>query len=103
MTNSSLVRSGKELKELVCLSREGTTLILDEVGTAPCFHTFCILISVLLCLYQFYSWYIYHDHEKDFGKSVSSAEYIEDVNNDSVIIIDGLTKVSSITVEIAVI
>ncbi|KIM60651.1 hypothetical protein SCLCIDRAFT_1183389 [Scleroderma citrinum Foug A] len=62
--------AGKELKELVCLSREGTTLILDE----------------------FYSWYIYHDHEKDFGKSVSSAEYIEDVNNDSVIIIDGLTK-----------
>lgn len=62
--------AGKELKELVSLSRESTTLILDE----------------------FYSWYIYHDHEKDFGKSVSSAEYIEDVNNDSVVIIDGLTK-----------
>ncbi|ETW86171.1 hypothetical protein HETIRDRAFT_457659 [Heterobasidion irregulare TC 32-1] len=65
------VIEGKDLKELVALSREDTTtLILDE----------------------FYSWYIYHDSEKDLGKSVSSAEYIEDVNTDSVVIIDGLTK-----------
>lgn len=42
---------------------------------------------------QFYSWYIYPDSEKDIGKSVSSAEYVEDVNSDSVVIIDGLTKV----------
>jgi len=55
---------------LVGLSREGTTVILDE----------------------FYSWYIYPEKEKDFGHSVSSAEYIEDVNEDSVVIIDGLTK-----------
>lgn len=61
---------GEELKELVALSREGTTLILDE----------------------FYSWYIYPEDESEFGKSVSSASYIEDVNSDSVIIIDGLTK-----------
>lgn len=64
------VIQGKNLKELVSLSREGTTLILDE----------------------FYSWYIYHDHDRDMGKSISSAEYVEDVNADSVIIIDGLTK-----------
>ncbi|KAI6132016.1 pyridoxal phosphate-dependent transferase [Pisolithus croceorrhizus] len=64
------VIAGKELKELVSLSREGTTLILDE----------------------FYSWYIYHDHDKDRGKSVSSAEYVEDVDTDSIVIIDGLTK-----------
>ncbi|KAF4578969.1 hypothetical protein EYR36_000778 [Pleurotus pulmonarius] len=64
------VIKGNDLKELVSLSREGSTLILDE----------------------FYSWYIYPDNEKDFGKSISSAEYIEDVNNDSVVIIDGLTK-----------
>ena len=44
---------------------------------------------------QFYSWYIYPENEEDFGKSVSSAEYIEDVDNDSVVIIDGLTKVST--------
>jgi aspartate/methionine/tyrosine aminotransferase len=61
---------GKDLKELVSLSREGTTVILDE----------------------FYSWYIYPEHERDFGKSISSAEYVEDVNTDSVVIIDGLTK-----------
>jgi len=64
------VIKGNDLKELVSLGREGTTVILDE----------------------FYSWYIYSDSEKDLGKSISSAEYIEDVNQDSVVIVDGLTK-----------
>lgn len=41
---------------------------------------------------QFYSWYIYHDNDDDIGKSISSAEYVDDVNRDSVIIVDGLTK-----------
>ena len=41
---------------------------------------------------QFYSWYIYPQKEEDFGKSVSSAAYIDDVNEDSIIIVDGLTK-----------
>jgi len=62
---------GNNLKELVDISRESTTtVILDE----------------------FYSWYIYHDDETNIGKSISSAEYVEDVNSDSVIIVDGLTK-----------
>lgn len=61
----------EELKELVRMSRESsTTLILDE----------------------FYSWYIYPEREADFGRSVSSAEFIDDVNEDSIIIVDGLTK-----------
>jgi len=64
------VIKGNELKELVGLSHEGTTLILDE----------------------FYSWYIYSDNEKDLGKSISSAEYIQDVNEDPIVIVDGLTK-----------
>jgi len=65
------VIAGQNLKELVEISRESsTTVILDE----------------------FYSWYIYHDNDADTGKSISSAEYVEDVNNDSVIIVDGLTK-----------
>jgi aspartate/methionine/tyrosine aminotransferase len=63
------VIQGEDLKELVALGREGTTLILDE----------------------FYSWYIYPENE-EFGRSVSSAEFIEDVDTDSIIIIDGLTK-----------
>ena len=60
---------------------------------------------------QFYSWYIYHENEQDMGKPVSSATYVDDVNavrgisvlfpekptdlprQDSVVIIDGLTKV----------
>ncbi|KAI6036432.1 pyridoxal phosphate-dependent transferase [Pisolithus microcarpus] len=71
------VIAGKDLKELVSLSREGTTLILDEAR--------------YLWL-QFYSWYIYHDNDKERGKSVSSAEYVEDVDTDSIVIIDGLTK-----------
>lgn len=64
------VIEGNDLKELVSLSREGTTVILDE----------------------FYSWYIYPEKEKDFGKCISSAEYIEDVNQDACVIVDGLTK-----------
>lgn len=47
---------------------------------------------------QFYSWYIYPEHERDFGKSISSAEYVDDVNTDPVVIIDGLTKVGRVTV-----
>ncbi|EDR14348.1 arylformamidase, partial [Laccaria bicolor S238N-H82] len=61
------VIKGHDLKELVSIGREGVTVILDE----------------------FYSWYIYPDNESDYGKSISSAKYIED---DSVVIIDGLTK-----------
>jgi aspartate/methionine/tyrosine aminotransferase len=62
---------GNDLKELVDICHESaTTVILDE----------------------FYSWYIYHDDDKDIGKSISSAEYVEDVNQDSVVIVDGLTK-----------
>ena len=57
----------------------------------------------VVCAPQFYSWYIYHEQERDLGKSVSSAEYIEDVNTDSVVIIDGLTKASSIAAVIATI
>ncbi|KIY71062.1 PLP-dependent transferase [Cylindrobasidium torrendii FP15055 ss-10] len=64
------VIKGDELKELVALSRDGTTVILDE----------------------FYSWYIYPGDDEEFGKSVSSAEYVEDVNEDAAIIVDGLTK-----------
>ncbi|KAH9977384.1 aminotransferase, partial [Lactifluus volemus] len=65
------VIQGKDLKELVDTARKSSvTVVLDE----------------------FYSWYIYHDHKGDIGKSISSAEYIDDVNKDPVIIIDGLTK-----------
>ncbi|KAI0032836.1 aminotransferase [Vararia minispora EC-137] len=67
------VIKGKELEEVVNLSREhSTTVILDE----------------------FYSWYIYHEKEKDIGKSISAAEYIEDVDKEAVVIVDGLTKAS---------
>jgi len=64
------VIKGQDLEALVSLSREGTTVILDE----------------------FYSWYIYPENEQDYGQSISSASYIQDVNTDSVIIVDGLTK-----------
>jgi hypothetical protein len=53
-----------------------TTLVLDEVRTSISFRHYHLLINS-----QFYSWYIYHDDEKDFGKPVSSAAYIDDVND----------------------
>ncbi|TCD70966.1 hypothetical protein EIP91_000873 [Steccherinum ochraceum] len=65
------VIQGEELKDLVQLSRDTTTtLILDE----------------------FYSWYLYPEKEEEFGKCVSSAEFVKDVNEDSIVIVDGLTK-----------
>ncbi|SCV72184.1 BQ2448_4878 [Microbotryum intermedium] len=58
---------GEELEQLVDLGRQGTTIILDE----------------------FYSMYQYELGE---GAVVSAAKYVEDVEKDSVVIIDGLTK-----------
>jgi hypothetical protein len=85
-------RRGDELKELVDISRESTTtVILDEVGLYLSNETSLIFLA------KFYSWYIYHDDEKDIGKPISSAEYVEDVNSDSVVIVDGLTKVLPIS------
>jgi len=48
---------------------------------------------LLIIFPKFYSWYYYGKEEGDLGKSVSSAEYVEDVNSDCVVIVDGLTKV----------
>ncbi|RKP15194.1 aminotransferase [Piptocephalis cylindrospora] len=45
-----------------------------------------------LVLDEFYSCYVYDQDEEEDGRMVSAAEYIEDVNNDPVIIVDGLTK-----------
>ena len=42
---------------------------------------------------EFYSSYIYTHDKSENGRTVSIAEYIEDVNTDNVVIIDGLTKV----------
>jgi len=86
---SSKPFSGKDLKGLVNLSKEGTTLILDEV------RIFLLVVRWTFHTSQFYSWYIYPEHERDFGKSISSAEYVDDVDKDPVVIIDGLTKVES--------
>lgn len=62
---------GKELLEIVEMAREyACTFILDE----------------------FYSHYIYTDFHQDRGKTISAAEFVEDVDRDPVIIIDGLTK-----------
>lgn len=44
-------------------------------------------------LAQFYSWYMYPEDESEFGKAISSASHINDVNDDPVVIVDGLTKV----------
>ncbi|RPD66457.1 aminotransferase [Lentinus tigrinus ALCF2SS1-7] len=64
------VIKGQELKELVDTCRDASaTLILDE----------------------FYSWYNYED-DPELGKSISSAEYIDNVNHDAVVIVNGLTK-----------
>ncbi len=60
----------EELQSYVRIAKEqNCTLIIDEI----------------------YSHYIY-DHNKPANSPVSSASFIEDVNNDNVLIVDGLTK-----------
>lgn len=62
---------GKELNEWLKVARKHScTLIFDE----------------------FYSHYIYNLKEDEKYKTISAAEYIDDVNSDPVIIVDGLTK-----------
>lgn len=58
---------GEELEELVKVGRNGQTVVLDE----------------------FYSWY---NLTGTLGESLSASKYIENVNKDAVVIIDGLTK-----------
>jgi len=62
---------GEELEDLVKMGLEGVTIILDE----------------------FYSWYNLNapGTERE-GESLSAAKYIQDVNKDAVVLIDGLTK-----------
>ncbi|CAO3634144.1 unnamed protein product [Mucor hiemalis] len=62
------VIQGEELREFVDIAREKhATFVMDE----------------------FYSAYIYDGEE---GKTVSISEYVDDVNQDPIIIIDGMTK-----------
>ncbi len=62
---------GNELQRWVQMARRyRTSLILDE----------------------FYSHYIYTGEPESGPKLVSAAEYVEDVNTDPIIIVDGLTK-----------
>ncbi len=65
------VIQGEELKQYVNLAQKyRTTLILDE----------------------FYSHFIYKQDGTPADKPVSGAAFVEDVNNDPVLLIDGLTK-----------
>nr|XP_019004173.1 uncharacterized protein I203_03331 [Kwoniella mangroviensis CBS 8507]OCF67634.1 hypothetical protein I203_03331 [Kwoniella mangroviensis CBS 8507] len=61
--------SGDELRDLVHLAREKTTVILDE----------------------FYSWYQYPDDPKELGTSLSGARYVEDVNEVCIIHVIGIS------------
>lgn len=65
------VIQGEELKQYVNLAQKyRTTLILDE----------------------FYSHFIYKQDGTPADKPVSGAAFVEDVNNDPVLLVDGLTK-----------
>ncbi|RKP09687.1 pyridoxal phosphate-dependent transferase [Thamnocephalis sphaerospora] len=65
------VVEGEELAECVQIARERKcTIVFDE----------------------FYSAYIYSHPEEMNGRTVSAAAYIDDVNEDPIIMVDGLTK-----------
>ncbi|KAI8581856.1 hypothetical protein K450DRAFT_229562 [Umbelopsis ramanniana AG] len=65
------VIEGEELKEMVEIARKRhTTLVMDE----------------------FYSAYIYSHPSEQNGRTVSISEFVDDVDHDPVVIIDGMTK-----------
>lgn len=43
-------------------------------------HKIWRILPILTSEIQFYSWYIYPEHKSDYGKSISSAEFIDDVD-----------------------
>jgi aspartate/methionine/tyrosine aminotransferase len=48
--------------------------------------------EVLCIVDEFYSHFVYSDYDPENPKMVSAAAYVEDVNTDPVVIIDGVTK-----------
>ncbi len=52
----------------------------------------CRELGVALILDEFYSHYLYGDALRSDGPSLSAARYVEDVNEDPVVMVDGLTK-----------
>jgi len=49
-------------------------------------------LSCTLIFDEFYSHYLYDDAAEQEGASLSAARYVQDVNEDPVVIVDGLTK-----------
>lgn len=52
----------------------------------------CRELGVALILDEFYAHYLYGDARRGDGPSLSAARYVEDVDSDPVVIVDGLTK-----------
>lgn len=52
----------------------------------------CRELGVALILDEFYSHYLYGATRRSDGPSLSAARYVDDVNEDPVVLIDGLTK-----------
>ncbi|MEZ5397920.1 MAG: aminotransferase class I/II-fold pyridoxal phosphate-dependent enzyme [Bryobacterales bacterium] len=49
-------------------------------------------LGVVLILDEFYAHYLYDDAQRGDGPSLSAARYVEDVDRDPVVLLDGLTK-----------
>lgn len=52
----------------------------------------CRELGCILILDEFYAHYLYDDAARNDGPALSAARYVEDVDRDPVLIIDGLTK-----------
>ncbi len=52
----------------------------------------CRSVGCWLILDEFYSHYLYGDAAAEDGPSLSACRYVEDVNRDPVVVVDGLTK-----------
>ncbi len=73
-----IISRGDDLRNLVSLSREGTTVVLDEVIIAP--HKFRGVLTIIFTAHSSIPGTYTPKAAATWASPVSSAQYIEDVN-----------------------
>ncbi len=83
---------GKGLSALLLSNPCNPTGATLRGGALRAWVDVCRELDCALILDEFYGHYLYGDAARTDGPSLSAARYVEDVNRDPVVIIDGLSK-----------
>jgi len=83
---------GKGLGALLLSNPTNPTATALRGGALRSWVEACRGLNCTLILDEFYSHYLYGDAARSDGPSLSAAEFVEDVDNDPVVLVDGLSK-----------